>query len=439
MKKKSFVKVLVFSLVTLVSIGMLTACSRDDDDNEEKPQPEAQTDDENPDEDDPQPGPEPYHPIYASTKTLLEVTERTTYTPTEFGDVIGNWPMLSYAGEQFGNVMKRTVNAIATARLPLMDLRFLRTVGLAQDGSRQWVLQRRLFTYKSVSLITGNDTTLVGSVIFPTNTVGRPHKVDILTLYHHQAYFSKSWLPSQALTLMALHALNNSAVIEPDGQGASDNMSKLVAETLYGDRACLQMVDCVVAALEVMKEENVTLSASGYSNNWGTSLGTTSATGFAQYMERDATPYFQQLIKLHATYIGEGPTKFSQIKGCKNREPYLPVQKYFEGWYPSKPFYMSSCKDDELIVYDELKDYYNKLRTMPDGTINPNVHWSDFYLPDAIKKAINSEDLSKITWGMGNHLVTAVVSLIYASMVKDPEDMERIFLSNNIFNDEEEK
>ena len=163
MKKKSFVKVLVFSLVTLVSIGMLTACSRDDDDNEEKPQPEAQTDDENPDEDDPQPGPEPYHPIYASTKTLLEVTERTTYTPTEFGDVIGSWPMLSYAGEQFGNVMKRTVNAIATARLPLMDLRFLRTVGLAQDGSRQWVLQRRLFTYKSVSLITGNDTTLVGS------------------------------------------------------------------------------------------------------------------------------------------------------------------------------------------------------------------------------------------------------------------------------------
>lgn len=322
MKKKSFVKVLVFSLVTLVSIGMLTACSRDDGDNEEKPQPEAQTDDENPDEDDPQPGPEPYHPIYASTKTLLEVTERTTYTPTEFGDVIGSWPMLSYAGEQFGNVMKRTVNAIATARLPLMDLRFLRTVGLAQDGSRQWVLQRRLFTYKSVSLITGNDTTLVGSVIFPTNTVGRPHKVDILTLYHHQAYFSKSWLPSQALTLMALHALNNSAVIEPDGQGASDNMSKLVAETLYGDRACLQMVDCVVAALEVMKKENVTLSASGYSNNWGTSLGTTSATGFAQYMERDATPYFQQLIKLHATYIGEGPTKFSQIKGCKGYEPY---------------------------------------------------------------------------------------------------------------------
>jgi hypothetical protein len=316
-----------------------------------------------------------------------------------------------------------------------MDARFLRLVGLGANGSRQWVVKRYVFTYKSISNSTGNDTTLVGSVIFPNNTVGKPHKVDILTLYHHQAYFDNSWLPSHSVTLMGMHALNNSAVIEPVGMGASDNINKLIAETINGDLSGLQMVDCVVAALEVMSRENVTLADNGYTNNWGTSLGTTAATAFAQYMENDATPYFQQLLKLRATYIGEGPTKFSQVQGCKSYEPNLPKQKYFEEWNPRLPFYMSLCKDDEMIVYDELKDYFTKLRTMPDGTINKNVHWLDFYMPAIVKRITSSEDISKMTWGIGNHLLTAVVSLMAASTVKDPADMENVLISNNYFDE----
>jgi hypothetical protein len=272
-------------------------------------------------------------------------------------------------------------------------------------------------------------------VIFPNNTVGKPHKVDILTLYHHQAYFDNSWLPSHSVTLMGMHALNNSAVIEPDGMGASDNINKLITETINGDLSGLQMVDCVVAALEVMSRENVTLADNGYTNNWGTSLGTTAATAFAQYMENDATPYFQQLLKLRATYIGEGPTKFSQLQDCKQYEADLPVQKYFEGWNPRLPFYMSSCKDDELVVYDELKSYFMKLRTMPDGSINNNVQWYDFYLPSIVKRITTIEEVSEATWGIGNHMLSAVVTLMAVSMVKDPADMGRVLISNNIFDE----
>ena len=419
MKCKVLARIVVLGFVVLVS--MLTACS--DSDNQEQGGRED-------------PESEATPPTDVSTQTLLEVIEKSEYTPTEFGEAIGSWPMLSYAGEGVANLMKRTLRNVATTRIPLMDARFLRTVGLDANGSRQWIIKRRVFTYQSISNMTGNDTILVGSVIFPTNTVGKPHQVDILTLYHHQAYFEKSWLPSQSVTLMAMHALNNSAVIEPDGLGASDDMNKLTYETIFGDLSCLQMVDCVSAALEVMRQEGVTLADNGYTNNWGTSLGTTSATAFAQYMENDATPELQQLLKLRATYIGEGPTMFSQIKGCKKYEPELPVQKYFYGWNPRLPFYMSSCKDDELIVYDELKSYYTQLRTMPDGSVNTNVKWCDFYMPAIVKSITSSEDLSKMTWGIGNHLLSAVVSLMAASIVKDPDDMERILMSNNIFDEE---
>jgi hypothetical protein len=97
---------------------------------------------------------------------------------------------------------------------------------------------------------------------------------------------------------------------------------------------------------------------------------------------------------------------------------------------------MSSCKDDELIVYDELKSYYTQLRTMPDGSVNTNVTWCDFYMPAIVKSITSSEDISKMTWGIGNHLLSAVVSLMAASIVKDPDDMERILTSNNIFDEE---
>ena len=421
MKRINHLRMLIFALATGLTMCMLTACSSDGF---------------NPGEGGGvQPEPEAFHPIDASTRTLLDIVEKNEYTPTEFGETIGCWPMLSVGGDALARLLKSTIKTVTYSRLPKMDALFKERVGTAADGSRQWNIKRRVFTYQSVSNATGNDTTLVGSVIFPTNTVGKPHQVDVLTLYHHQAYLEESWLASKSVTVMAMHALHNFAVIEPDGHGASDDLNKLVYETVNGDLSCLQMVDCVLAALEVMRQENVTLADDGYTNNWGTSLGTTAATALAQYMEYDATPDLQALLNLRATYIGEGPTKFSQLQDCKQYEADLPVQKYFEGWNPRLPFYMSSCKDDELVVYDELKSYFMKLRTMPDGSINNNVQWYDFYLPSIVKRITTIEEVSEATWGIGNHMLSAVVTLMAVSMVKDPADMEKVLISNTIFDE----
>ena len=416
MKRLTIFKNVTFCFVALVSIGMLTACS--DSDNQE------QGGGENP-------GSEVFHPINASTQTLRDVTEKNTYDPSEFGEVIGSWPMLSFSGDIIANLIKGQLKLVAATRLPQMDALFKERVGTAEDGSRLWNIKRCVFTYNSISGETGNDTTLVGSVIFPTNTVGKPHQVDVLTLYHHQAYFENSWLPSHSVTMMAMHALHNSAVIEPDGQGAKRAMNDLVRENLQGDLTGLQMADCVLAALEVMRQEGVTLADNGYSNNWGTSLGTVAATGFAQYMERDATPDLQALFRLRATYIGEGPTMLDQVKGYEDVVPNPPTQKFYDGWNPRLPFYMSCNPYDELINYNELKKYYTKLRTMPDGSVNSNMQWYDFYMPKVVRDIVNIKQIQEKLGGHAIHLLSAVLSLYDASIVKDPADMAGELDPNN--------
>ena len=416
MKRLTIFKNVTFCFVALVSIGMLTACS--DSDNQE------QGGGDNP-------GSEVFHPIDASTQTLRDVIEKNTYDPSNFGEVIGSWPMLSFSGDIIANLIKDQLKLVAATRLPQMDALFKERVGTAEDGSRLWNIKRCVFTYNSISGETGNDTTLVGSVIFPTNTVGKPHQVDVLTLYHHQAYFENSWLPSHSVTMMAMHALHNSAVIEPDGQGARRAMNDLVRENLQGDLTGLQMADCVLAALEVMRQEGVTLADNGYSNNWGTSLGTVAATGFAQYMERDATPDLQALFRLRATYIGEGPTMLDQVKGYEDLVPNPPTQKYYDGWNPRLPFYVSVCPDDELINYDELKKYYTKLRTMPDGSVNSNMQWYDFYMPKVVRDIVNIKQIQEKLGGHAIHLLSAVLSLYDASIVKDPADMAGELDPNN--------
>ena len=416
MKRLTIFKNVTFCFVALVSIGMLTACS--DSDNQGQGGGED-------------PGSGVFHPIDASTQTLRDVIEKNTYDPSNFGEVIGSWPMLSFSGDIIANLIKGQLKLVAATRLPQMDALFKERVGTAEDGSRLWNIKRCVFTYNSISGETGNDTTLVGSVIFPTNTVGKPHQVDVLTLYHHQAYFDNSWLPSHSVTMMAMHALHNSAVIEPDGQGAKRAMEDLIRENLQGDLTGLQMADCVLAALEVMRQEGVTLADNGYSNNWGTSLGTVAATGFAQYMERDATPDLQALFRLRATYIGEGPTMLDQVKGYEDLVPNPPTQKYYDGWNPHLPFYMSCNPYDELINYNELKKYYTKLRTMPDGSVNSNMQWYDFYMPRVVRDIVNIKQIQEKLGGHAIHLLSAVLSLYDASIVKDPADMAGELDPNN--------
>ena len=155
MRSRISFKMTTFRLFVLVAMGLFTACSSGGDDEKDAPGGSSQPQTEEPtndntnvpsdEEQEQEPKPEQFHPVDASTKTLLEVTETHEYAPTEYGEVIGSWPMLGVAGEQFAYLMKRTAKAIAATRIPWMDARFLRLVGLGANGSRQWVVKRYVF------------------------------------------------------------------------------------------------------------------------------------------------------------------------------------------------------------------------------------------------------------------------------------------------------
>ena len=146
----------------------------------------------------------------------------------------------------------------------------------------------------------------------------------------------------------------------------------------------------------------------------------------------DATPDLQALFRLRGTYIGEGAVMLGQTIDYENLIPNPPTQKYHECWYPRLPFYMSVCPDDELISYDGMKKYYTQLRTLPDGTVNNQVQWYDFYMPGVVKKIINTEQIKELSGGTPIHLLSAVLSLYDACTVNNPSDMEKVLVDDSM-------
>ena len=162
-------KIIASWLITLTSIVILTACSGDDDNNLGK-------------DGGSQPSSDVFHPIDAFTPTLGDIIEKNEYTPTEFGDAIGSWPMLSYGGDALAKLLKAALKTVVNRRVPQMDTLFKERVGTAADGSRQWKLKRRVFTYKSISSVTANDTNhitrLATANVYPLKNTFNEYKND---------------------------------------------------------------------------------------------------------------------------------------------------------------------------------------------------------------------------------------------------------------------
>lgn len=343
---------------------------------------------------------------------LVEVTDSMRYQPTQFAEELANLPYfgigigIDYLAEYIEPIFKLAVNS----RVPRMDQLFRQEYG----EHAKWQVERYLFTYHSISLRTGADTVLVGAVTFPNNTVaGLNHEVGTLTLHHHQAAFLDSWLPSKSPSMMTLHALHNSAVIEPDFLEAGDNIPELTVIYLNSDILAQQMTHCVMAALDVMRQHGVRLADDGYTNNWGSSLGMPSALGFTEYIENEAPEELVDALRLKATFVGEGYTKFSHLLMSEVAEIPTPPYKINMGWHPQKPLYMSCGPNDDLISYSAFREYWEELATNADGTLNPNVHWTDFYVANT--------ELQKMVGG--NHFVASILLLFYMSCAEDPADM----------------
>ena len=275
-------------------------------------------------------------------RTLVSVMKNESYTPDEFLKHLGSPSMRAITEniQQYPTFVK--INNLASAfakmklnaHLPYLDSLFAAEVGTENDGTRRWRFESYTFTYKSVTSY-GQSMEMSGRVTFPNNIVeSKGHEVSTLSLHSHQELPDADCAPSENLMFMSMRAMYNSAVIEPDFQNLGINYTKVFDGTGSAKALTRQLVDCVIAALEVMHQHGVTLDPEGYTTNWGSSKNVAVPIGFAKYYETEAPQWFRDAIRLESTFTGEGEIDLGNVMPFYYQHPeFYPVIYYYTGCY----------------------------------------------------------------------------------------------------------
>lgn len=325
-------RVLHFVLVSLFLF--LVSCDRDNKSNSE-----------------PESRPESFIP--EDSRTLVSILSSSEYTPQEFVSKLGSPSFVSII-KNFSPLILDLGKALADLKLdshlPSLDRLFSNEVGTGVDGERLWQIESYAFSYRSVTS-DGRETVMSGRVTFPNNKVdGIPHEVKTLSLHSHQALGYADWAPSENLMLFPMRTLWNSAVIEPDFQNYGINFENEHDGQASPKAMSRQLADCILAALEIMKQHGVTLAQDGHTTSWGSSQGAAVPLAFAKYYETEAPDWFRELIKLGSSYTGEGALELADVIEYFCEAQYL---YHFSYVYVCK--YVSSFSNSQLNGYG-LKD-----------------------------------------------------------------------------------
>ena len=156
-------------------------------------------------------------------------------------------------------ILSGAIKTLVGLRKPQMD----KTFAKQSANNSGWQVQTCTFSYESVS-VSGKPITLSGRITFPNAKDGSGHKVKSLSLYVHY-YLDKDVVPSLSLSPVDLRYLFDSAVIEPDleGYGTSEDRPYCGFSMLAQAR---QTADCMLAAIEILKDNGVELI-------WSDSIG----------------------------------------------------------------------------------------------------------------------------------------------------------------------
>lgn len=344
-------------LVLFLAIALFAACGKDDDTATATQQQPSVA---------PEPEPEP-EPVVVEPGYLVSVTDSAFFSVQEFGNEVSNSAMVNYA-DQFVEgstaVLRPAIQNLVTARKPVLDAMFLARVGLDKSLRPQYRIESYVFTFNTLSA-SGQPIVLSGRVTFPNNTVaGTTHELDTYTLFSHQYVMAADWVPSQCLSMMSLRSLYNSAVIEPDAQGYGSTInSESVAFLSFNARA-RQLADCVRAAREIMQRRDVRLSSSGYTTNWGSSLGAPVALAFARYYDIMASENERKALRLKSSYVGEGPLDYAATLLYMDEHP------TYRGAIASAFYGLGALSTEQLHGY-EATDF------MPQWMSTAMVPWSD--------------------------------------------------------------
>ena len=248
--------------------------------------------------------------------------------------------------ETANKILSETIETFVGLRKPQMDMTFAKE----SPNSSGWQVQTCTFSYESVS-VSGNPITLSGRITFPNAKDGSGHKVKSLSLYVHYFLNPKDVAPSLSLTPVDLRYLFDSAVIEPDleGYGTSADRPYCGFSMLAQAR---QTADCLLAAIEILKENGVELIEGGHTTGWGYSLGGPIVLEFARHYDKQLSASQRKKINLTSVYAGGGPFLLDRMIELLNvdKNLYARTLRYL-------PHFLSSIPEEELGGY-QLRDFF---------------------------------------------------------------------------------
>ena len=171
-----------------------------------------------------------------------------------------------------------------------------------------------------------------------------------LSLYVHY-FLDKDVVPSLSLSPIDLRYLFDSAVIEPDfeGYGTSEDRPYCGFSMLAQAR---QTADCMLAAIEILKENGVVLIEGGHTTGWGYSLGGPIVLEFARYYDKQLSASQREKINLTSVYSGGGPYLLDRMIQILNvdKNLYARTLCYL-------PHFLSSIPEEQLGGY-QLRDFF---------------------------------------------------------------------------------
>ena len=231
----------------------------------------------------------------ASSQKKYSLTEMYRFTPDEFAEHVFNPE--SPVSEELGEFVVATEQAAVKAKNLALGVKMAReTASLHPDwGYRKFVLE-----YKSKDA-RGKDITLSEVVALPVGT-GWDHHPDKIVLSSHFTLYSDIGRPSGPYAdIMMAVAASDAVFISPDLEGYGASVER-VHPFLAHDVIARQSVDGVLAALQLLEDQGITLKEGYKLFNVGYSQGGSYALAIHKYMENRCSRREKDLLKLTKTY-----------------------------------------------------------------------------------------------------------------------------------------
>lgn len=232
-------------------------------------------------------------------QSLVSLLSESHYSPREFAEALGSPTFMDLLKSiQAGALpwIKALFKAKVYSHVPRLNRRFAKECGLGLFAKRCWEIQSYTFSYRSRT-VDGREQTLSGRVTFLHHKdKSIPHRVKTISLHTHQAFFNPAWAPLHSLMFVPLKVLWDSVVIEPDLQKWGITHGIEYDGSGSAIHTSRQIADCIVAALEIMREHGVSLAPDGYTTNWGGSQGSMPTLYFAKWYDTEAPQWFRETL-----------------------------------------------------------------------------------------------------------------------------------------------